>query len=63
MTCITVNHKMAIIRNAVKETIVHALDEETREPNAALYDDVRVTAWLSIFGQEYVKAQCAGGGL
>uniref|UniRef100_A0A0P4VUE0 E3 SUMO-protein ligase NSE2 n=1 Tax=Scylla olivacea TaxID=85551 RepID=A0A0P4VUE0_SCYOL len=40
VSCVTVQHKVAITRQAVKETIARAQDEETKEPDADLYDDL-----------------------
>ncbi|XP_045113452.1 E3 SUMO-protein ligase NSE2-like [Portunus trituberculatus] len=40
VTCVTTQHKVAITRHAVKETIARAEDENTKEPNSNLYDDL-----------------------
>ncbi|MPC44997.1 E3 SUMO-protein ligase NSE2 [Portunus trituberculatus] len=47
VTCVTTQHKVAITRHAVKETIARAEDENTKEPNSNLYDDVRITPLAS----------------
>ncbi|XP_063874547.1 E3 SUMO-protein ligase NSE2-like [Scylla paramamosain] len=40
VSCVTTQHKVAITRQAVKETIARAQDEETQEPDANIYDDL-----------------------
>lgn len=40
VSCVTAQHKVAITRQAVRETIARAQDEETKEPDASLYDDL-----------------------